>query len=83
MRPDESYYPIASAETPTIIISIRSYILFVFSGIFAIELLISLISFSLHNDSCSEGPQFLVVLGSGEIRGPSSTRSHKCCTDCK
>ena len=73
----------ASAEAPTIIISMRSYIRFVFSGIFAMELLISLMSFSLGDEQHGQASQLLVVLGSGEIGRPSSARSHKCRTDCE
>lgn len=47
------------------------------------ELLISLMSFSLRNKYEQQAPQLLVVLGSGKVGGPRSTRSHKGRTDGK
>ena len=55
--------------------SIRSYILFVFFGISAIDWLISLMSFSLEIKRKKKRRQALIVLCSGEIGGPRGTRT--------
>ena len=58
--------------------SMRSYILFVFFGMSAIDWLICLMSFSLAVTRKKKRQQTLIVFRSGEVGRPRSTCTNQC-----